>query len=101
MLQSLIGNLDNLGSKEVEQLVDLQEKYPYCQSVQLLYSIALANIHSTKLNMQVQRAAISMPDRLKLCQLVSKGEFVKFSLISFNLIHPLNILFILKRHSSI
>ena len=25
--------------------------------------------------MQVQRAAISMPDRLKLCQLVSKGEF--------------------------
>ena len=75
MLQSLIGNLDNLGSKEVEQLVDLQDKYPYCQSVQLLYSIALANIHSTKLNMQVQRAAISMPDRLKLCQLVSKGEF--------------------------
>ena len=82
MLQSLIGNLDNLDAKSAEELVELINRYPYCQSLHMLYAVALANIHSTKLNAQVQRAAIAMPDRLKLCQVVSKGEYEWLNLLN-------------------
>ena len=82
MLQSLIGNIDNLNAKSVEELAELVDRYPYCQSIHLLYAVALANIHSTKLNAQVQRAAIAMPDRLKLCQMVSKGEYEWFDIFN-------------------
>ena len=66
MLQSLIGKIDSFDSQSAEQLVELIERHPYCQAFQMLYAVALANIHSTKLNVQVQRAAISMPVSLKL-----------------------------------
>lgn len=82
MLQSLIGNIDNLEARDAEELVGLIERYPYCQSLQLLYAVALANIHSTKLNLQVQRAAIAMPDRLRLCQLVTNGEYEWINLLN-------------------
>ena len=82
MLQSLIGKIDSFDSQSAEQLVELIERHPYCQAFQMLYAVALANIHSTKLNVQVQRAAISMPDRLKLCQMVSKGEYEWISLLN-------------------
>lgn len=82
MLQSLIGKIDSFDSQSAEQLVELIERHPYCQAFQMLYAVALANIHSTKLNVQVQRAAISMPDRLKLCQVVSKGEYEWMSLLN-------------------
>ena len=82
MLQSLIGNIENLEARDAEELVGLIERYPYCQSLQLLYAVALANIHSTKLNAQVQRAAISMPDRLRLCQLVTNGEYEWINLLN-------------------
>ena len=82
MLQSLIGKIDSFDSQSAEQLVELIERHPYCQAFQMLYAVALANIHSTKLNVQVQRAAISMPDRLKLCQVVSKGEYEWISLLN-------------------
>lgn len=82
MLQSLIGNIENLNAKSVEELAELADRYPYCQSIHLLYAVALANIHSTKLNAQVQRSAIAMPDRLKLCQMVSKGEYEWFDIFN-------------------
>ena len=82
MLQSLIGNPKELDAKAAEELTGLIGKYPYCQSVQLLYAVALGNMHSTKLNAQVQRAAIGMPDRLKLCQLVSNGEYEWINLLN-------------------
>ena len=82
MLQSLIGNIDNLNAKSVEELAELADRYPYCQSIHLLYAVALANIHSTKLNALVQRAAIAMPDRLKLCQMVNKGEYEWFDIFN-------------------
>ena len=82
MLQSLIGKIDSFDSQSAEQLVELIERHPYCQAFQMLYAVALANIHSTKLNAQVQRAAIAMPDRLKLCQVVSKGEYEWISLLN-------------------
>lgn len=82
MLQSLIGNIKNLESKSVEELAVLIEQYPYCQSLQLVYSVALANVHSTKLNAQVKRAAVAMPDRLKLCQSVSNGEYEWIKLLN-------------------
>ena len=82
MLQSLIGNIGSLDSQSADQLVELIDRHPYCQAFQMLYAVALANIHSTKLNVQVQRAAISMPDRLKLCQVVSKGEYEWISLLN-------------------
>ena len=82
MLQSLIGNIGSLDSQSADQLVELIDRHPYCQAFQMLYAVALANIHSTKLNTQVQRAAIAMPDRLKLCQVVSKGEYEWISLLN-------------------
>ena len=82
MLQSLIGNIGSLDSQSADQLVELIDRHPYCQAFQMLYAVALANIHSTKLNAQVQRAAIAMPDRLKLCQVVSKGEYEWISLLN-------------------
>ena len=82
MLQLLIGNIDALDAKAADELVELIDQYPYCQSLQLLYAVALGNMHSTKLNAQVQRAAVSMPDRLKLCQLVSNGEYEWINLLN-------------------
>ena len=82
MLQSLIGNIGSLDSQSADQLVELIDRHPYCQAFQMLYAVALANIHSTKLNAQVQRAAIAMPDRLTLCQVVSKGEYEWISLLN-------------------
>lgn len=82
MLQSLIGNIDNIDATSADELLELIEQYPYCQALHLLYAVALANMHSTKLNAQVQRAAIAMPDRLKLCQVVSKGEYEWINLLN-------------------
>lgn len=79
MLLSLIGKIETnaltLNSKDAEMLKDLILQYPYCQGLQLMFTMALANIHSTKLKNQVQRAAVAMSDRMKLCQMVSNGEF--------------------------
>lgn len=82
MLQSLIGKIDKLDGKDSEELLELIDKYPYCQSLQLLYTVSLANVHSTKFHDQLQKAAIVMPDRLKLCQLVSHGEFEWITLLN-------------------
>lgn len=82
MLQSLIGKIDKLDSKDADVLQEMIDKYPYCQSLHLLYTIALANVHSVKFKDQLQRAAVAMPDRLKLCQLVSHGEFEWITLLN-------------------
>ena len=82
MLQSLIGKIDKLDAKDSELLAELIDKYPFCQSLQLLYTVSLANIHSVKFHEQLLKAAASMPDRLKLCQLVSHGEFEWITLLN-------------------
>ena len=82
MLQSLIGKIDKLDAKDAEVLAEQIDKYPYCQCVQLLYTVALANIHSTQFHEHLQKAAVTMPDRLKLCQFVSHGEFEWIALLN-------------------
>lgn len=82
MIEQYVDNIKKLDSQAIVELVDQLNKYPYCGSLKLLYSIALANVHSTKLNEQVQQTAVALPDRLKFFQLVSNGEYEWVNLLT-------------------
>ena len=64
-----------LGADAVEQLPELISRYPYCATYRLLYLIALANVHSTRLKDEVRRHAPAIPDRLKLFKSINRGEY--------------------------
>ena len=68
-------NPETMGSEAVEMLPQLIEAHPYCSTYRLLYTIALANTHSTKFTTELQTTAIALPDRTKLFTLVNNGEY--------------------------
>lgn len=70
-----------MGAEAVAKLPDLIEKYPYCATYRLLYLVALANVHSTRLEQEVKQHAVALPERLKLFQMVNKGEYEWVSLM--------------------
>lgn len=57
------------------RLSDMIVRYPYCATYRLLRAIALANVHSTTLPAELKTAAIHLPDRTQLFQLVNNGEY--------------------------
>lgn len=70
-----------MGAEAVAKLPELIEKYPYCATYRLLYLVALANVHSTRLEQEVRKHAVALPERFRLFQMVNKGEYEWVSLM--------------------
>lgn len=66
---------ESMGAEALMQLSPLIEQYPYCTAYRMLYTIALANTHSTRLNEELRRTATMLPNSEKLFQLINNGEF--------------------------
>lgn len=81
MLGTWLRNPEEMGAEAVAKLPELIEKYPYCATYRLLYLVALANVHSTRLEQEVKQHAVALPERLKLFQMVNKGEYEWVSLM--------------------
>ncbi|MBQ0056511.1 MAG: hypothetical protein KBT20_02540 [Bacteroidales bacterium] len=72
---------ESMGAEAVDMLPQLIGQYPYCAAYRLLYTIALANTHSTKFTGQLPLTATAMPDRAKLFTLINNGEHEWVSLM--------------------
>ena len=59
-------NPQNLGAKEIEDLLQLTKEHPYCQSSQLLYLKSLHNEDSIQFNKQLKIAAAYAGERQQL-----------------------------------
>jgi len=66
---------ESMGSEAVATLPDLIERQPWCPTWRLLYLIALGNVHSTKLPEELKKAAVWLPNRMKMFSLVNNGEY--------------------------
>ena len=74
-LEHWIKNPHDMGAEAVQQLPELIKKCPSCATYRLLYVVALANVHSTRLESELKRNAVAMPDRFRLFQLINHGEY--------------------------
>lgn len=81
MIETWLKHPEEMGAEAVAKLPELIEQYPYCATYRLLYLVALANVHSTRLEQEVKQHAIALPERLKLFQMVNKGEYEWVSLM--------------------
>ncbi len=81
MIEKWLKNPEEMGAEAVAKLPELIEQYPYCATYRLLYLVALANVHSTRLEQELKQHAVALPERLKLFQLVNKGEYEWVSLM--------------------
>ena len=70
-----------MGAEAVAQLPHLIEEAPYCATYRLLYLVALANVHSTRLRDEVKANAPFLPDRLQLFRMNNHGEYGWVSLM--------------------
>ena len=64
----------NLGSKESEELLQLNKEHPYCQSSQLLFLKSLHNQDSIQFNKQLKYAAAFAGDRQQLFYLITEKD---------------------------
>ncbi len=81
MIESWLRHPEDMGAEAVAQLPELIARYPYCATYRLLYLIALANVHSTKLDQEIRQQSVCLPERLRLFQLINKGEYEWVSLM--------------------
>lgn len=72
---------ETLGAEAVATLPELIEQHPYCATYRMLYLVALANVHSTRLADAIRQHAPALPDRLRLFQLINRGEYQWVSLM--------------------
>lgn len=75
IIDKWLKNPEEMGADAIMQLPLLMERYPYCAAYRVLYTIALANTHSTRLNEELRRTATMLPSSEKLFQLINNGEF--------------------------
>lgn len=76
-----IDHLDTIGAEAADKLAQLINEYPYATTYKMLYLVALANTHSTRLNDEIKHYAPALPDRLQLFRLINKGEYDWVSLM--------------------
>ncbi len=74
-IEHWIKNPHEMGADAVQQLPALIEACPSCATYRLLYVMALANVHSTRLEGELKRHAVALPDRFRLFQLINQGEY--------------------------
>ena len=70
-----------MGAEAVEKLPLLIEQNPFCATYRMLYLVALANVHSTRVKEEIKKHAPALPDRTRLFQLINKGEYGWVSLL--------------------
>ncbi len=75
MMEQWYNHPETMGADAVAKLPEMIEAYPYCATYRLLYLVALANVHSTRLKEEIKHHAPALPDRLKLFKLINKGEY--------------------------
>ncbi len=75
IMEQWMNHPETLGADAVAKLPEMIEEYPYCATYRLLYLIALANVHSTRLKEEIRLHAPALPDRLQLFKLINKGEY--------------------------
>lgn len=81
MIETWLKHPEEMGAEAVAKLPELIAQYPYCATYRLLYVVALANVHSTRLEQEVKTQSVALPERFKLFQLVNKGEYEWVSLM--------------------
>lgn len=81
MIETWLRHPEEMGADAVAKLPELIEQYPYCATYRLLYLVALANVHSTRLEQELKQHAVALPERVKLFQMVNKGEYEWVSLM--------------------
>ena len=81
MIETWLKHPEEMGADAVAKLPELIEQYPYCATYRLLYLVALANVHSTRLEQELKQHAVALPERVKLFQMVNKGEYEWVSLM--------------------
>ena len=81
MISEWLKHPEEMGAEAVAKLPELIAQYPYCATYRLLYVVALANVHSTKLDQEVRQQSVALPERVRLFQLVNKGEYEWVSLM--------------------
>ena len=74
-ISNWIKHPETMGADAVETLPDMVSQYPYCATYRLLYLVALANVHSTRLKDEIRHHAPALPDRLKLFKQINHGEY--------------------------
>ena len=67
-------NPQNLDGKESEELLQLTEEHPYCQSSKLLFLKSLYNEDSIHFNKQLKYTAAFVGDRQKLFYLITEKD---------------------------
>lgn len=75
MIDKWLKEPETMGADALMKLSALIEQYPYCTPYRMLYAIALANTHSTRLNEELRRTAAMLPTSEKLFQLINNGEY--------------------------
>ena len=63
-----------MGAEAVAKLPALIAEHPYCATYRLMYLVALANVHSTRLKDEIRSNAPALPDRTQLFKLINRGE---------------------------
>lgn len=81
MISDWLKHPEEMGADAVAKLPELIAQYPYCATYRLLYVVALANVHSTRLEQEVKIQSVALPERFRLFQLVNKGEYEWVSLM--------------------
>ena len=67
---SLLNNPFSIENNQIEALEILQEKYPFCQSISMLLSKGYHDSESLKFEEQLNKTAISVPNRTVLYNLI-------------------------------
>ena len=74
-IEHWIKNPREMGAEAVQRLPELIEACPSCATYRLLYVVALANVHSTRLESELKKHSVALPDRFRLFQLINQGEY--------------------------
>jgi len=76
-LISLINNPFSVSEEQEKALENLQNDYPYCQSISLLLAKSYHNNESISFEKQLKNTAISVPNRNVLYELIHSEQAVK------------------------
>ena len=73
-INNILKNFDLIKDKEIAKLEDINFKYPFFQTSQILLSKGLLNINSIKYDEQIKKAAAYSRNRKKLFLLIMRKE---------------------------
>ena len=75
-LTEYIRNPERLNADSLDKLHSLVERYPYFQALRLLYVRNLYQMHDARFGEELRRAALFVPDRRALFQLIEGHQYL-------------------------